>query len=57
MMFNRLTAASIPWHFHGNNYGHKIILLSPDLSTMGNFRFQGDSTSLIMEGTLKPGFS
>ena len=43
---------SIPWHFHGNNYGHKIILLSHDLSTMGNFRFVSDSSSLIMEGTL-----
>ena len=43
---------SIPWHFHGNNYTHKIILLSPDLSTMGNFRFQGDSTTLTIEGIL-----
>jgi len=43
---------SLPWHFHGNNYTHKIILLSPDLSTMGNFRFQGDSTSLTIEGIL-----
>jgi len=43
---------SIPWHFHGNNHTHKIILLSPDLSTMGNFRFQGDSTKLTIEGIL-----
>ena len=49
-MFNRPTADPFPWHFHGNNYAHKIILLSPDLSTMGNFRFQGDSTSLTIEG-------
>ncbi|HEX6223177.1 MAG TPA: DoxX family protein [Chryseolinea sp.] len=41
---------SIPWHFHGNS--KKIVLLSKDLSTMGNFRFEGDSTRLILQGVL-----
>jgi hypothetical protein len=43
---------TIPWYFHGNDHTHKIILLSPDLATMGNFRFHRDSTTLTIAGML-----
>lgn len=47
-----MDGGSIPWHFHGNNHTKRIVLLSPDLSTSGNFTFKMDSTLLTMVGVL-----
>ena len=43
---------SISWLFHRSNSYHKFILLSPDLSTTGNFEFHIDGNKLIIEGAL-----
>ena len=43
---------AIPWLFHKNNAAQKIILLSPDLFTQGNFSFNQDGAKFTLQGTL-----
>ena len=43
---------AIPWLFHKNNAAQKIILLSPDLFTQGNFSFNRDGAKFTLQGTL-----
>jgi hypothetical protein len=42
----------IPWLFHGSDGSHKIVVLSPDLSTRGNFDFQNEQGVLSLEGLI-----
>ncbi len=42
--------AAITWLCHGNLNYKKMMLISPDLSTTGNFRFQDRDTTLIIQG-------
>ena len=43
---------AIPWLFHGNDPSRKIVLLSPDLSTKGNFDFRNDQGVLSLKGLI-----
>lgn len=43
---------SIPWLFHGNEGSRKIILLTPDLSTRGNFDFRNEEGVLSLDGLI-----
>ena len=45
-----MDGASIPWKFHSS--GRKIVMVSPDLSTFGNFKYQRDSSMVTMSGVL-----
>jgi uncharacterized membrane protein YphA (DoxX/SURF4 family) len=43
---------SLPWLFHGNDHSRKIVLLSPDLSTRGNFDFRNEQGVLRLKGLI-----
>lgn len=45
-----MDGASMKWKFHST--GRRIVMLSPDLNTFGNFSVKKDSSSVLMEGVL-----
>ena len=47
-----MDGGSLPWLFHGNDRSRKIVLLSPDLSTRGNFDFRNEQGVLSLEGLI-----
>jgi uncharacterized membrane protein YphA (DoxX/SURF4 family) len=44
--------ASISWHLHSNVPYGRVSMISPDLSTHGDFQFVSDSTTLTFNGLL-----
>lgn len=47
-----MDGGSIPWLFHGSDASRKIVVLSPDLSTRGNFDFRNEHGVLSLEGLI-----